>query len=151
TGPALYAVGYFRANGAVELQHVAKWDGISWSRVGATGGVMSTAYCVAEFDEDGDGPQRPNLFVGAATAGGIARWDGAAWSAVGTGADSNVRVMHSFDPDGPGPEPAALYAGLEYYSPETGTIARLRRWDGSASSIAGPDLRACEWPQCFGA
>ena len=92
------------------------------------------------FDEDGDGPRLPALFVGGSFSNmrlhpspiiegtrNIARWDGARWTSVGGGAPDYVgwiTGMTVFDQDGPGPEPEALYVAPTL----TGGCAR---WDGA--------------------
>ncbi len=94
TGPALYVGGRFdEAPGGVPARNVARWDGTTWSAVGAGLGdgtrypddvVRSlTAY------DDGSGAM---LYAGGAfensglaQVANIARWDGVAWSRLGHG------------------------------------------------------------------
>ena len=68
SGPALYAGGDFTTAGGVAANHIAKWDGASWSALGS-GMNGSTSYALAVFD-DGSGPA---LYAGGAftTAGGV--------------------------------------------------------------------------------
>ena len=91
-GPALYVGGDFQFAGSVEVNGIAKWDGIAWSAV--TSGLLPSdddylyVYDLCVYD-DGMGPA---LYAGGwfKTPGpeaveGLARWDGANWSAVGGG------------------------------------------------------------------
>lgn len=71
-------------------------------------------------DDDGPGPLPPALYVagdfeqiGGVLTGCIARWDGVAWTSVGLLPPAPMtRAAHLafYDEDGPGPQPAHLYA-----------------------------------------
>lgn len=135
SGASLFAGGPFAAVGAVQMNHVARWDGATWSSVG--GGVDSTVTCL-EVVDDGTGPA---LYVGGFfnTAGGIAasriaRWDGSSWSALGTGVGSaffdHVNAIKLFD-DGSGP---ALYVAGGFPGAGTVTVNNVARWNGSTWS-----------------
>lgn len=88
-GTVLYAGGDFtNAAGKPKADHVAKWDGTTWSALGSDGlghGAL-TGYVLA-LDHIGS-----NLYVGGyfTDAGGhaeadyIARWNGTAWAALGS-------------------------------------------------------------------
>lgn len=132
-GSALYAGGSFTATGGRQANHVAKWDGASWRRLG--GGTDGTVNALAVFD-DGRGAR---LFAGGAfhtvdgglDAEGIASWDGSGWSSVGTGPGGDVVALIVFD-DGSG---LALYAAGNFYSgPIDDGVAR---WNGSSWSRVG--------------
>jgi hypothetical protein len=84
TGSALFVGGDFTTAGGVSANHIARWDGTSWSALGS--GVNWEVYDLAVFD-DGSGPA---LFAGGffTIAGGIsakriAKWDGTNWSSLG--------------------------------------------------------------------
>ena len=137
TGPALFAGGAFDTAGGQPASRIAKWDGTSWSALGA-----GTDARVGELmtHDDGSGPA---LYVGGtfATAGGvsapgIARWDGATWSAVGGGTTGQVRGMTTFD-DGGG---SRLYVTGDF-GVAGGVPARsIAAWDGSAWTSVGGGL-----------
>lgn len=134
--PALHVggVGISSADG-VPISGVAKWDGVSWSSVGASGATASVNVLVVH-DEDGHGPGLPALFaggtfsaIGGATASRVARWNGAAWSALGGGVGSAVNSMTVFDEDGAGPGAPALFVG---------TTGEVLRWsDGQWTALSG--------------
>ena len=134
TGEALYAAGDFTEAGGVSASRIAKWDGTSWSALGAglTGGSV---YTLVVFD-DGGGEA---LYAGGdfTTAGGaaatrIARWDGATWTTLGEGMNGEVRSLAVFN-DGSG---NALYAAGDFT--QAGGVA------GQLASLSG--VTACGAP-----
>ena len=133
-GPALYAGGDFFTAGGASALRIAKWDGASWSPLGA--GMNGDVYTLAVFD-DGGGPA---LYAGGffTTAGGlpanrVAKWDGSSWSPLGSGVDASVLALAVFD-DGGGP---ALYAGGQFTIAGGGSASRIAKWDGSIWSALG--------------
>ncbi len=137
SGPALFVAGYFETAGGTTVNHIARWNGTSWSDL--AGGLVGSGLVVralAVFD-DGSGPA---LFVGGTftSAGGtpvsnIARWNGTSWSDVGGGVNGEVLTLHVHD-DGSGP---ALYAGGSFTTAGGNTVNRIARWDGAAWSALG--------------
>ena len=129
----------------MRLNHVAKWDGSSWSALAGPSetGLTNTAYALAIFD-DGSGEA---LYVGGGfgTAGGvtvygIAKWDGTEWSALtgssGTGVSNTVYSLAVHD-DGSG---EALYAGGNLTSAGGVTVNQVAKWDGTEwSPLTGPE------------
>lgn len=140
SGSALYAGGWFEMAGGVPVSRVARWDGNSWSALGAgvSGGSFGAPPQVSAFAvfDDGTGPA---LYVGGRfthaggqVANGIARWDGVAWSSLGSGMSASggglgrVEALAVFD-DGTGP---ALYAGGYFHSAGGTPANMIARWDG---------------------
>ena len=132
-GSALFAGGRFSAAGQAPAANIARWDGSSWSTLGAgiQGGTYDAVRALASFD-DGSGSR---LFVGGeiSAAGGmpvnnLAAWDGHAWSDVGGGTDGTVTCLASFD-DGSGP---VLFVGGYFTSAGGHRTAGVARWDGKA-------------------
>jgi hypothetical protein len=123
----LYVGGLFFDAGGVVVNHVARWDGKSFSSLGD--GLGTFVEALAVFD---DGTGEALYAAGSfSTAGGVpanrvARWDGATWSAVGAGVTFIPRTMAVFD-DGGGP---ALYLGGSFNS-------GLVRWDGQSWETVG--------------
>ncbi len=82
SGPALYVGGSFNTAGGASVNNIARWDGQTWSPLGA--GLDSSVAVMIVFDDGlGGGPA---LYVGGwfENAGGrpahnIAKWDGKAW------------------------------------------------------------------------
>lgn len=150
SGPALYVGGDFQTAGGAPASNIARWDGTSWSPVGAgLSGVLATEVDVLGIADLGNGPR---LFAGgrftasgAATLSNVAMWDGTAWSAVGTGVangtDGPVYALAEFD-DGTG---NALYVGGDFGVngfPITPFIRDVARWDGNAWSSLGQGLNS---------
>jgi len=143
-GPALFAGGWFSTAGGVSANHIAKWDGSTWSPVG--GGINGTVTSLTVFD-DGSG-SGPALYAGGdfVTAGGgetvnhIAKWDGESWSPVGTGMSGpgsiTILALTVFD-DGSGP---ALYAGGWFANAGGETVSNIAKWDGTAWSPLGTGM-----------
>jgi len=139
TGPALYAGGAFPRVDGVSVNHVAKWNGSSWSPldIGATDVVRA----LTVFD-DGTGAA---LYaggdfqgVGDAKAPHIARWNGSVWTALDSSVVSlDVHALTVFD-DGNG---EALYAAGTFGFGATAAV-RIARWDGTSWSRLADGLGA---------
>lgn len=136
-GPALYFGGSFSTAGGVSAKNIARWDGSSWSALGAGLGAYMLEFAV--FD-DGGGPA---LYAGGTftTAGGasanhIARWDGTSWSSLAGGVSGWVEALAVFD-DGSGP---ALFVGGSFLSADGTPANSIARWDGTSWSALGSGL-----------
>ena len=147
SGEQLYVGGDFTKIEGTAVSHIARWDGLSWSSLGA--GVSGSGQPNVEVLSVFDGGQGggPSLIVGgdfdsagSVAAGSIARWDGSTWSALGTGAelggtDPIVRSLGAIsDVGGVGP---TLYVGGSFTLGSQ--IQNLAQWDGSNwSGVASP-------------
>ncbi len=134
-GPALYAGGGFGAASGLEITAIAKWNGTSWSALGAGLTNSGTVYALTVFDDGRGGG--PALYAGGSfdTAGGtpaarIAAWNGTSWSALGAGLNGPPYALTGFD-DGSGP---ALYAGGGFATAGGITVNRIAKWDGTSWS-----------------
>lgn len=133
TGPALYALGSFDGAGDAVAGPIARWDGASWSAVGATGVVRPTQLNWAALaHDDGSGSA---LYVGGmfTTGTGVGRWNGSSWSLL-PGAFNGVPYCFEVFDDGSGP---ALYVGGAMTSIGGTTVDRVARWDGIQWSALG--------------
>lgn len=151
TGPALYAGGAFEnvylpaTDEFMQVNNLAKWDGVAWSPVG--GGTPpethSPVYDMIVFD-DGTGSA---LYVGGrfASAGGVtvnnaAKWDGSNWSdldgGVTGGSNPSVHALFVFD-DGTGP---ALYVAGEFTTAGSTSVSNVARWNGTEWSAVAANL-----------
>ncbi len=140
SGPALYAGGSFTRSGATPLNHVGRWDGVSWSRLasGADDDVL-----VLRVLDDGNGDA---LFAGGrfTAAGGIqgasriARWDSQGWSPLGAGvsggdAPSVSAITAANEPGG-----WTLYAAGRFAIAGTVEARNIARWrDHAWSALDG--------------
>ena len=91
----LYIGGGFSVVGDVIANHIAKWDGSSWSALGAGMGDWYHYPLVAALAVSGS-----DLYVGGefTRAGGspadyVARWHGSSWSALGSGLNDWVNAL----------------------------------------------------------
>jgi len=143
-GAALYVAGRFATADRVTVNHIARWDGTTWSALAgpAGAGTSDDIRALAVYD-DGTGPA---LYAGGefVTAGGvtvnyIARWNGTTWSALAgpssIGTDGGVHALAVHD-DGTGP---ALYVGGWFLTAGGVTVNKVARWDGTSwSALSGP-------------
>jgi Immunoglobulin I-set domain len=134
SGSSLYAGGHITRAGGTVANHIARWNGISWSALSS--GTNGQVIALAAFD-DSSGPA---LYAGGqfTIAGGtianrICRWDGVSWSPVGSGMDSIVSALTVFD-DGTS---SALYAGGSFTMAGGIAANRVARWDGTLWSPIG--------------
>jgi hypothetical protein len=130
SGEALFVGGGFTTAGGVPANRIAKWDGASWSALGA--GTSSTVHELVVFD-DGNGAalyaSGEFFSAGGVAARFIAKWDGTLWSPLANGLFVNRGPLAVFDAgDGP-----LLYAGGSV----TGIDDQLVRWDGAGWAPAG--------------
>jgi len=147
SGPALHVAGEFRIAGGVLASSIAKWDGSTWSALGAgiagcCSGPNSTPIRAMAVYDDGSGPALyaagSFLEAGGAPANRIARWDGTSWSTLGNGLNNTVYALTVFD-DGQGDGPALYAAGQ--FTIAGGTAAyRIARWDGTSWSAVGSGI-----------
>ena len=139
SGPALYAAGRFTVAGGIAASRIAKWDGSTWTPLGA--GLGQEAWAVAvHSDPSGSALYAGGLFkqAGGTPAAYIARWDGASWSALGAGmagtAFSEGTVVTLLSHGG------ALYAGGWFHSAGGLPASRIARWDGAVWSALGEGI-----------
>lgn len=140
TGESLYVGGAFTMAGGQVVNHIARFDGTTWSALGGAGGVGLDAIPITMHAHDfGQG----EVLVVAGrftTAGGVAvnrvaSWDGAAWAALGDDSeiDTTVIDLESFG--------GSLYASLSYQSTTSASFeSGVVRFDGDAwQRVVGPD------------
>jgi hypothetical protein len=148
TGAALYLGGSFGSAGSTISSGIVKWDGASWSALGAglvgySNSPQVDVLDLAVFD-DGSGPA---LYVagwfeqaGGIPVNGLAKWNGTSWSDVGNAFQFQpypyVQTLAVFD-DGSGP---GLYVGGEFQVPGNSSSWGIARWDGVAWSALGSGL-----------
>jgi len=150
-GPVLYAGGEFLTAGGVAAKRIARWDGSTWSKLGA--GLSDAhplndeppgARCLLVHD-DGNG-NGPRLFVGGAFvsagnkfANNIASWNGTSWFALAGGTYiQEVIALATFD-DGLGGGPA-LFAGGDFEKMGSLTVHKIAKWNGVNWSKVGTGL-----------
>jgi trimeric autotransporter adhesin len=125
-GGDLYLGGLFQRVGDVSARNIARWDGSTWSRLGAGVDGHVTALAVSGGDLYVAGGFRS---AGGKTVNNIAKWDGTTWSQLGAGvagrADSLV-VAHG-----------DLYAAGPFNLPGAVQAYGIARWTGREWSPLG--------------
>jgi hypothetical protein len=79
----LYAGGDFWGAGGVNANHVARWNGSTWSRLGS--GINGGVYALVVDGADRLYAGGSFTTAGGTTANAIAQWDGTTWSSLGSG------------------------------------------------------------------
>jgi len=143
-GPTLFVAGTFMSVGGVASAGVAGWNGFGWYSLG--GGIVTSqgsarqVTALAEFDDDGAGPNPAKLYaagsfqhIGAVDANSVASWDGTAWTPVGPvvtpAFTGTIYALAVFDDDGAGPNPPSLYASGDVVI--AGHQTGIMRFDGA--------------------
>ena len=122
SGSDLYMGGHFTTAGGIAATNIAKWDGGSWSALGA--GMNYYVYTLAVSGSD--------LYAGGSftTAGGIsanniAKWNGSNWSALGSGTYGYYPYVFALAMSG-----NALYAGGAFAVAGGIEANNIANWDG---------------------
>ena len=131
----IYVGGSFTTAGGVTVNHVAKWDGTTWSPLGS--GVLSTESYGGVYALAFDGV---NLYAGGkffnaggVTVNNIAKWDGNQWSALGTGFSGTFDAINALAFDGAG----NLYAGGSFGNAGGVSANNIAKWNGTSWSPLG--------------
>jgi hypothetical protein len=138
TGPAVYAGGDLRLEGAFQSVNLVKWTAAGWVKVG-TEGVSGTVSALVVHD-DGSGPALfvAGMFTSASgvSASNIVKWNGTTWTPLGPGTGGPVLALAVHN-DGTGP---ALYAAGEFTNCGPTSTNRIAKWNGSAWLALGSGL-----------
>lgn len=134
-GPDLYVGGQFTSAGGTSVVNLARWNGKSWSSLGAS--LNGTVYALTTAGS--------RLYAGGifTLAGGqpvnrVAVWDGQAWSSLGTGAANGVTSTSGITS-----VEALAVAGNDVYVggrfTQAGGVSALNvaHWNGTAWSSLG--------------
>jgi hypothetical protein len=110
----------------VKVNHIAKWDGSSWSALGS--GTDEWVFAVAVTGTD---VYMAGSFtmVGGVPAGGIAKWDGSNWSALGSSTSGFGYAIALSGND--------VYVGGSFTTAGGVTANNIAKWDGSTWSALG--------------
>ena len=131
-----YAAGSFRTAGGVLANHIAKWNGSSWSALGSGTNSDITDISLDDFG---------NLYVvgyfdtaGGIPANHIAKWNGSTWSSLGSGlawtdASQIVKSVTAVTIDASG----NVYAGGDFDIAGGIAAKNIAKWDGTTWSSLG--------------
>ncbi|MFO0895406.1 MAG: hypothetical protein U0574_10690 [Phycisphaerales bacterium] len=138
-GPHLYVGGWFTHAGGLATGPIARWNGSSWSSLGAGTNGAVDALCASR---DASGPV---LYVGGefneaggASAMRIAKWNGLSWAPLGSGTDQSVYALAAF-PASSGAIPT-LYAGGNFAIAGGVAANHVAKWNGVAWSAMSSGL-----------
>jgi hypothetical protein len=162
--PALFAAGRFSAAGTTTARGIVRWTGSTWQALSGPSGQghdnNSGANALVSIDLDGSGPQLPSLIVGGTfqqvgiLGGGltksIAAWRNGDWASLGQQIPADVRSLAAFDPDGTGPLPSTLVAGLQA---DAGVVAydpSAQTWSPLGGGVPGVVLSLLSEPSPSG-
>jgi hypothetical protein len=138
-GRDLYVGGDFQSVNGVRANGIARWDGQTWSSLGA--GVDGRVWAIAVGGEDvyvgGDFTS-----AGGAPASGVARWDGRGWSALGAGIGgrrdaSGAPTVFALAWSG-----GSLYAGGRFSTAGGVVVNGIARWNGHDWTKLGDGVRS---------
>ena len=132
--------GSFAEAGGTTVNNVARWDGSSWSSLGA--GINGPVFALEVYDGEliaaGDFSE-----AGGASANRIARWDGTFWNSLtgGIGGDCDPIVNALTVHDG------NLIAGGAFNTAGGESVHKVAAWDGSSWSAVGTggDGQLLQW------
>jgi hypothetical protein len=134
SGSDLYAGGQFDTAGGAPANNIAKWNGSSWSALGAGvsgGGVLALAVSGSNLYAGGD-----FYTAGGIVANGIAKWDGRAWSALGSGVSGFLTgYVYALAVSG-----SNLYAGGTFTTAGGAPANYVAKWNGSSWSALGSGM-----------
>ena len=138
----LYAAGRFLTAGGVTVNHIAKWNGSSWSALSSGLYLPASGYgLVYSLVLDASG----NVYAGgdftmttsSLTVNHIAKWNGSSWSALGSGMDGDVPAL-AMDAAG------NLYAGGWFKHAGGVLVNYIAKWNGSSWSSLGSGIGAVD-------
>jgi hypothetical protein len=141
----IVAGNYVEIGGDSSIQHIASWDGTSYSSLGAPiGGAVPLIVLDVLNADMGSGDMLfacgRFLSIDGVPANNIAVYDGTSWSALGDGLTRSSGFAQGFHmavfDDGNGP---ALYVGGSFNRINGGTEAvnNIAKWDGTTWSAVG--------------
>ena len=138
-GGDLYVGGNFTNVGGVSANNIAKWNGSSWSALGAGVTTFYWYSSVSALAVSGS-----DLYVGGefttageVTAANIAKWDGIAWTALsaGLGEIGWIGIVYALAVSG-----SNVYAGGQFTNSGEMFINNIAKWDGSSWSALGSGM-----------
>ncbi len=118
-GCNVYIGGWFRNVAGIPADHIARWDGSTWSNMGnATAPVRALAtrgsdvYAAGQF-----------ILIGGTFANHVAKWNGSTWSGLGSGTTGNVYALRVYGGD--------LYVGGTFGFAGAQPVNNIAMWDGT--------------------
>lgn len=130
----IYAAGNFTSAGGVVVSNIAKWNGSSWSALGAGIGGDHPVVMSLTIDKSGVLYAGGN-FTQAGTANNvnnIAKWDGTQWSKLGSGLSGVTNTLVAAIATD---SQSNLYAGGAFSIAGGNSANNIAKWDGTQWSV----------------
>jgi hypothetical protein len=129
----LFVGGTFTSAGGVPTSSIARWDGASWTALGA--GLNNLVRSIAVLPSGDIITGGDFTASGSTTVNRIARWNDVTqvWSPLGTGMDGNVRAL-TVGIDG------VLFAGGDFTQSGGTAASRVARWSGESWFAIGTGM-----------
>jgi len=125
----LYVAGGFTSAGGNPANGIAKWNGTSWSPLGA--GKQGATQIVID-------PNNGDVYIGGSGigSGNVMKWNGTEWSSLGTGVTGSVYAMAFHGPTN------TLYVGGSFNTTDAPKIYGLAKWNGTKWDSVGFSVNA---------
>ncbi|MFD2720829.1 hypothetical protein ACFST9_19060 [Hymenobacter monticola] len=128
---SVYVGGQFNQAGGVPAANVARWDGTTWSPLGAgTGGTADLVRTLAVAPNGDVYAAGDFTLAGGQPASRIAKWNGTAWTSLGSGMNLPVYAL-AVAANGD------LYAGGSFFQAGGVAASSIARWNGTVWSPIG--------------
>jgi hypothetical protein len=121
--------GYSNNIGGLNIDHIGKWNGISWSAFPGTA-FNSTVYAIIDFNNQ--------LIVGGRYPATVSKWNSTAWSSIAVGITggsmtNSVNAFVVFN--------GSLIAAGNFTNINGVSANNIAKWDGSSWSSLGSGIR----------
>jgi hypothetical protein len=128
----VYVGGWFTAAGGSQANHIAKWDGSSWSALGSGMNMYGAVYALAVSGSDLYAGGRFTM-AGDTNANLIAKWDGSSWSPLGSGIGGGDGTFEPYV-SALAVSGSDLYAGGRFTTAGGANANNIAKWNGSSWS-----------------
>ncbi|MEP7169131.1 MAG: T9SS type A sorting domain-containing protein [Bacteroidota bacterium] len=125
----IYAGGHFLNSGTTTVNHVAKWDGTSWSAMNT--GTDLDVYTLCMYNGELYMGGRFNA-AGSNACSRVARWDGTDWQPMGTGMNDDVFTLQVYNGE--------LYATGRFTMVDGVPASLIAKYNGSTWSALGAGI-----------
>ncbi len=129
----LFAGGFFAQVGPTAVSNIARWNGSTWSSVGA--GFNEAVYALERMPNGDLIAGGTFSTAGTISVSGLARWNGAGWSPVGGGVGGDVFALKQL-PDG------SLMVGGVFNVAGSINASNIARFDGTNWFALGSGILA---------
>jgi hypothetical protein len=125
----LYAGGHFTTAEGNAAQHIAMWNGSTWTHVGTSmnGDVHAMAVYKGQLYASGEFTSVDGMNINH-----IARWNDTVWSAAGVGLSDDAEALIVYQGN--------LYAGGDFFMSGTDSCKNMAMWNGVAWSPVGTGM-----------